>query len=84
MLTLLEISVLILILACLGLAFLYRANTDDINELEEALKRVSADNERIRIRLKIYEKKLIKLSEPDKLEIVHKYDDSDAPGYKDF
>lgn len=85
MITLLEITVLILILACLGLAFLYKANSEDLKELEEGIKRISAENEHYRVRLKIFEKKLIKLSElSDKIEIVHKYDDKDAPGYKDF
>ena len=83
--TLLTITTFILILACLGLAFLYKANSEDIKDLEEGIKRLSAENEHYLVRLKIFEKKLIKLSEPlDKVEIVHKYDDKDAPGYKDF
>lgn len=85
MITLLEITTLILILACLGLLFLNKANSEDITEQEEAIKRLSVENDQMRIKLKILEKKIIKLSEPlDKVEIVHKYDDEDAPGYKNF
>lgn len=85
MVTLLEITVLILILADLGLAFLYRANSEDIKELEEANKALSAENTYIKARIKVIEKRFHKMSEPaDKLLIVHKYDDEDAPGYKDF
>ena len=83
--TLLIISTLTLILICIGLAFLYKLNSEDIKELQKTIERLNAENNHIRIRLKIHEKKLIKLSEPsDKIEILHKYDDSDAPGYKDF
>lgn len=85
MVTLLTVTVFVLILLCIGLIFLYKINSEDIKDLERAIERLTAENEHIKAKQRVFEKRFIKLSEPaDKVVISHQYDDSKAPGFEDF
>lgn len=77
-----EILLAILFVVCLGLFMLHKYDSEEIRELKEDNRQLSGEIKRINTRQKILEQKIIKLSnEKDRIEIVHKYDDSDAPDY---
>lgn len=82
MITLIEILLAILFTVCTGLFFLHKYDSAAISELEDKVRQLSDEVSAHKSKLWIYEQKLIKLSEnKDRIEIVHKYDDSDAPDY---
>lgn len=82
MITLIEILLAILFTICTGLFILHKSDSEAISELEDKVRQLSDEVSRQKSRQWIYEQKLIKLSDNrDKIEIVHKYDDSDAPDY---
>lgn len=77
-----EILLAILFIVCTGLFFLNKYDSEAISELEDKVRQLSDEVSRQNTRQWRYEQKLIKLSDNrDKIEIVHKYDDSDAPDY---
>ena len=83
--TLLTIITFTLIMISIGLAFLYKCNSDEIKELSRAIRDLSAENTHIKAKQRVFEKRFIKMSEPaDKIEILHKYDDSEAPKFGGF
>ena len=80
MITLIEILLAILFTVCLGLFMLHKYDSEEIRDLKNDNRQISDELKRINKRQKILEQKIIKLSnEKDRIEIVHKYDDSDAP-----
>lgn len=82
MITLIEILLAILFVVCLGLFMLHKYDSEAIRDLKNDNRQLSDEIKRINTRQKILEQKIIKLSnEKDRIEIVHKYDDSDAPDY---
>jgi len=82
MITIIEALLAILFMICIGLFFLYKYNSEIISELEDKVRQLSVEVSRQKSKQWILEQKLIKLSDNgDKIEIVHKYDDSDAPDY---
>lgn len=82
MITLIEILLSTLFIVCLGLFVLHKYDSEEIRELKNDNRQISDELKRINTRQKILEQKIIKLSnEKDRIEIVHKYDDSDAPDY---
>lgn len=82
MITLIEILLAILFTVCLGLFMLHKYDVEEIRELKEDNRKIENELKRINTRQKIHEQKIIKLSnEKDRIEIVHKYDDSGAPDY---
>lgn len=82
MITIIEVLLAILFTVCTGLFFLHKYDSEAISELEDKVRQLSDEVSRQKSRQWIYEQKLIKLSDNrDKIEIVHKYDDSDAPDY---
>ena len=82
MITIIEGLLAILFIVCTGLFFLHKYDSEVISELEDKVRQLSDEVSRQNTRQWIYEQKLIKLSDNrDKIEIVHKYDDSDAPDY---
>ena len=82
MITLIEILLAILFVVCLGLFMLHKYDSEAIRDLKNDNRQLSDELKRINTRQKILEQKIIKLSnEKDRIEIVHKYDDSGAPDY---
>ena len=82
MITIIEVLLAILFTVCTGLFFLHKSDSEAISELEDKVRQLSDEVSRQKSRQWIYEQKLIKLSDNrDKIEIVHKYDDSDAPDF---
>lgn len=82
MLTLIKIMLAALFVVCLGLFALHKYDSEEIRDLKNDNRQISDELKRINTRQKILEQKIIKLSnEKDRIEIVHKYDDSDAPDY---
>ena len=82
MITLIEILLAILFFVCLGLFMLHKYDSEEIRDLKNDNRQISDEIKRINTRQKILEQKIIKLSnEKDRIEIVHKYDDSGAPDY---
>ena len=80
MITLIEILLAILFFVCLGLFMLHKYDSEAIRELKNDKKEITEELKRINNKQKILEQKVIKLSnEKDRIEIVHKYDDSGAP-----
>lgn len=80
MITLIEILLAILFTVCLGLFMLHKYDVEEIRELKEDNRKIENEIKRINSKQKILEQKVIKLStQKDYIEIVHKYDDSDAP-----
>lgn len=77
-----EILLAILFIVCLGLFMLHKYDSEAIRDLKNDNRQLSDEIKRINTRQKILEQKIIKLSnEKDRIEIVHKYDDSGAPDY---
>ena len=82
MITLIEILLAILFVVCLGLFMLHKYDSEEIRDLKNDNRQLSDEIKRINTRQKILEQKIIKLSnEKDRIEIVHKYDDSGSPDY---
>lgn len=82
MIILIEILLAILFVVCLGLFMLHKYDSEEIRDLKDDNRQLSDEIKRINTRQKILEQKIIKLSnEKDRIEIVHKYDDSGAPDY---
>ena len=82
MITLIEILLAILFIVCLGLFFLYKYALEEIRELKDDNRQIRNELTRINSKQRIHELKLIKLSNKKNfIEIVHKYDDKDAPDY---
>lgn len=82
MITIIEVLLAILFAVCTGLFILHKSDSEAISELEDKIRQLSDEVSRQKSRQWIYEQKLIKLSDNrEKIEIVHKYDDSDAPDF---
>jgi cell division protein FtsB len=82
MITLIEILLAILFVVCLGLFMLHKYDSEAIRDLKNDNRQLSDEIKRIKTRQTLLEQKLIKLSDNrDKIEIVHKYDDSGAPDF---
>lgn len=82
MITIIEALLSILFMICISLFFLYKYNSEVVSELEDKVRQLSVEVSAHKSKLWIYEQKLIKLSDNrEKIEIVHKYDDSDAPDF---
>lgn len=74
-----------LMLLISALVFFYAKSIGaDEEKLEDAVERLTAENEAIRARMRVYEKRLHRQAQPEKLIITHEYDDSDAPKYGNF
>lgn len=82
MITIIEVLLAILFTVCTGLFFLHKSDSEAISELEDKVRQLSDEVSRQKSKQWILEQKIIKIStEKDRIEIVHKYDDSDAPDY---
>lgn len=82
MITLIEILLAILFVVCLGLFMLHKYDSEEIRDLKNDNRQLIDEIKNIKTKQKILEQKVIKLStQKDYIEIVHKYDDSDAPDY---
>lgn len=82
MITLIEILLAILFVVCLGLFMLHKYDSEEIRDLKNDNRQLINEIKNIKTKQKILEQKVIKLSnEKDRIEIVHKYDDSGAPDY---
>ena len=82
MITLIAIAGIVLTTSVFGLFLLVKSEAADIrDELEKA----RAEIDYLKRKNKIVERRFQKMSEPsDKIEIIHRYDDSDAPRYGGF
>ena len=82
MITIIEILLAILFIVCTGLFFLHKYDSEEIRNLKDQIRQISDELSSQKSKQKILELKLMKLSnEKDRIEIVHKYDDSGAPDY---
>lgn len=82
MIILLEILSGILFITCLCLFGLHKINSEEIRDLKNDIRNINDELKRVNSKARVFELKLMRLSEAsDKIEIVHKYDDSDAPDY---
>lgn len=82
MITLIEILLAILFFVCLGLFMLHKYDSEEIRDLKNDNRQLTDEIKNIKTKQKILEQKVINLSnKKDYIEIVHKYDDSDAPDY---
>lgn len=85
MIILIEVMLAILFFICTGLFFLHRYHSEEISELRDEIGQLKDEVTRQRSKVWLFEKKLIELStDKDRIEIYHKYDDSDAPKYGGF
>jgi len=83
--TVLEISVILLMIIVIICCFNNRALCEQNEEMQQALKYLSNQIDQIKSKQRVFEQRFMKMGDPiDKIQIVHKYDDSDAPGYEDF
>jgi len=82
MITLIAIAGIVLTTSVFGLFLLVKSEAADIrDELEKA----RAEIDYLKRKNKIVERHFQKMSEPsDKIEIIHRYDDEDAPRYGGF
>ena len=82
MITLIAIAGIVLTTSFFGFFLLVKSEAADIrDELEKA----RAEIDYLKRKNKIIERRLQKMSEPsDKIEIIHRYDDEDAPRYGGF
>lgn len=82
MITLIAIAGIVLTTSVFGLFLLVKSEAADIrDELEKA----RAEIDYLKRKNKIIERRFQKMSEPsDKIEIIHRYDDEDAPRFGGF
>lgn len=82
MITIIEVLLVILFTVCTGLFMLLKYDSEEIRDLKHDKRQIEDELKRINTKQKILEQKIIKLSnEKDRIEIIHKYDDSGAPDY---
>lgn len=82
MMILIEVLLALLFTVCTGLFFLHKYDSEEISDLRDEIRQIRDEVSAHKSKLWIYEQKLIKISnDKDKIEIVHKYDDSGAPDY---
>lgn len=82
MITLIAIAGIVLTTSVFGLFLLVKSEAadirDELDKMRDELNYYKSKN-------KIIERRLQKMSEPsDKIEIIHRYDDEDAPKYGGF
>lgn len=82
MITLIAIAGIVLTTSVFGLFLLVKSEAadirDELDKMRDELNYYKSKN-------KIIERRLQKMSEPsDKIEIIHRYDDEDAPRYGGF
>lgn len=84
MVTLLEITVLIL-LAITVLTCIYCRYLSEVNDaIIDGMRELNAELEHLKAKQRINEKRFQKLAEPEKLIIEHEYRAGDAPKYGGF
>lgn len=82
MLTLIEILLAVLFFISLGLFMLHKYEAAEIQDLTDELREVKNEIKNIKSRQDVLKIKLDNIkSDNNKIEIVHKYDDSGAPDY---
>lgn len=80
-----EITVIILLIIVIICCFYNRALASENEEMQQTLKYLSNQIDQIKSKQKVFEQRFMKLSDPsDKVQIIHKYDDSDAPNFGSF
>lgn len=73
---------LVLFVVCFSLYVLYRMTVADIKDLENENRLQAEELKRINNKLARHEVRINTMkAEKNKIEIVHKYDDSDAPDF---
>lgn len=82
MITVIAIVGLILTFCIFSLFMLYRSQEE---ELQEIVSELRGEISYLKSKNKILERKIQRMSEPsDKIEIIHRYDDEDAPRFGGF
>ena len=82
MITLIEILLSVLFFICLGLFMLHKYEAAEIQDLRDELRQVKSEIKRINSNQDAFKIKLDNIkAQNNTIEIVHKYDDSDAPDY---
>lgn len=82
MITLIAIAGIVLTTSVFGLFLLVKS---EAAEIRDELDKARAEIEYLKRKNKIVERRFQKMSEPsDKIEIIHRYDDKDAPRYGGF
>lgn len=82
MLTLIEILLAVLFFISLGLFMLHKYEAAEIQDLRDELRQVKNELKRINSNQDALKIKLDNIkAQNNTIEIVHKYDDSDAPDY---
>lgn len=82
MITLIAIAGIVLTTSVFGLFLLVKS---EAAEIRDELDKARAEIEYLKRKNKIVERRFQKMSEPsDKIEIIHRYDDEDAPRYGGF
>ena len=79
---LIEVLLFILFIVCVFLFGLHKLDAEEINELKDKNRQISAEVTNLKSKVNLFEVKLINLSnDKNKIEIVHRYDDKDAPNF---
>lgn len=81
---LLEISVVFLLLAMFFMGIHMKMLDKELDEKDEAIRGIRFEIEQLKAKAKVYEKRLIKMYEPDHIVIEHKYAENDAPNFGGF
>lgn len=82
MFTLIAIAGIVLTTSVFGLFLLVKSEAADIRD---ELDKARAEIDYLKRKNKIVERRFQKMSEPsDKIEIIHRYDDEDAPRFGGF
>ena len=80
-----ELTVAFLLAAMVFMSFHLRRIDKELDEKEQEIRGIRFEVEQLKAKQKVTEKRFQKMVEPkDKLEIVHTYDDSDAPKFGKF
>lgn len=73
MITILAIAYIVLFLMSVFLIGLYVMNNRDLQDMKRTIHFLLDENREIRAKLRVYEKRFIKLSQPEKMIIEHQY-----------
>lgn len=84
MITILAIAYGILLIASIGMMYLHFQHDEKIEQMEKTIKYLLDENANLNSKQRINEQRFQKLNEPERIEIVHTYDDSKAPKFGGF
>lgn len=85
MVFMLEIIDMVLIMAAvIGAAYIKLFVVNELDELHGKVEHLAAENEQLKAKQRVYEKRLIKMHTPEEIVFKHEYSERNSPTYGGF